>query len=172
MSSPIPLTPTSWIVLGLVERAGDAVTPYDLKQGVAATVGNFWSVPHSQLYRECDRLADAGLLDAEQEPDGRRRKRFRLTDAGAQALDGWRASPPTGELPELRNLALLQLFFGADPAALAREQLEAHRRKLAHYEALQAIDTGTDPRGPWLALEAGIAHERLWVAFWERLAAV
>lgn len=169
MSTEPQLTPTSWIVLGLVERAGTA-TPYDLKQGVAATVGNFWSVPHSQLYRECDRLAAAGLLETEQEAGGRRRKQLRLTAAGTDALAAWRAGPPAAELPELRNLALLRLFFGADPVALAREQVVAHRQKLADYEALRALDPGEGPRGSWLALDAGIAHERVWVAYWEALA--
>jgi PadR family transcriptional regulator, regulatory protein AphA len=44
----IQLTQTSYVVLGLVEQAGEA-TPYDLKQIVAATVGGFFSIPHSQL---------------------------------------------------------------------------------------------------------------------------
>ena len=48
---------------GLVGQAGEA-TPYDLKQIVAATIGNFFSIPHSQLYAEPERLAKAGLPDA------------------------------------------------------------------------------------------------------------
>ncbi|CAA9496763.1 MAG: hypothetical protein AVDCRST_MAG17-1035, partial [uncultured Solirubrobacterales bacterium] len=55
------LTATSYIVLGLLERAGEA-TPYELKQAIARSVGNFWSVPHSQLYSEPERLSKAGLL--------------------------------------------------------------------------------------------------------------
>ncbi len=55
------LTPTAAIVLGLVERAG-AATPYELKQALDETVGNVWSLPHSQVYAEPERLARAGLL--------------------------------------------------------------------------------------------------------------
>ena len=55
----ITLTPTSYIVLGLVRYAGEA-TPYALKQMAAATVGNFFSIPHSQIYAEPERLAGAG----------------------------------------------------------------------------------------------------------------
>jgi hypothetical protein len=33
-----------------------------------------------------------------------------------------------------------------------------------------ATDPGTDPRGPWLALEAGIRHEREWVDYWGAIA--
>jgi hypothetical protein len=47
MSEELELTHTSHIVLGLLSMSGEA-TPYDLKQMVSATVGHFWSLPHSQ----------------------------------------------------------------------------------------------------------------------------
>ena len=111
------LTPTAVIVLGLLER-GDA-TPYDLKVRVAGSVGNFWSVPHSALYAEPERLAKQGLVEERRETGGRRRRTFSITDAGRQALAEWRAEP-TGEPAELRDPALLKLFFGADPAGDGR----------------------------------------------------
>ena len=165
---PLTLTPTSFIVLGLLERGGEG-TPYDLKAMVAASVGNFWSVPHSALYAEPERLAGAGYLDERRERGGRRRRLYSLTDRGRRALEEWRERS-TADLPELRALALLKVFFGADPSAVAAAQRDAHRAKLAHYEALAAGDDGSGPRGPWLTLEAGIGHEREWVEYWERLA--
>lgn len=163
------LTSTALIVLGLVEAAGEA-TPYDLKQMVGASVGNFWSVPHSQLYAEPERLAQAGLLSERREEGGRRRRLFALTDAGRAALEAWRAEPPDDPLPELRDPGLLRLFFGADPATLAAARVAAHRAKLAEYQERLAHDPGDGARGPWLALEAGVRHEREWVRFWEELA--
>ena len=59
---------------------------------------------------------------------------------------------------ELRDLGLLKVFFGADPAQVAEAQLEMYRRKLAEYEGLKRIDVGEEPRGPWLTLDAGIRH--------------
>ncbi len=70
----------------------------------------------------------------------------------------------------MRDPSLLKLFFGADPQDLAQSQLDAHRRKLEEYEELQKLDPGSEPRGPWLALEAGIGHERQSIRFWEGLA--
>ena len=163
------LTATSYIVLGLVRYAGSA-TPYDLKQAVPMTVGNFWTVPHSQLYAEPDRLADAGLLDREQERGGRRRKSYRVTAAGERALEEWLGDPRGAGTFELRDPALLKLFFGADPIKLAHEQLAIHESTLAAYEALRAADDGTGPRGPWLALDSGIGHGREWVRFWRAVA--
>jgi DNA-binding PadR family transcriptional regulator len=161
------LTPTSYIVLGLLELSGEA-TPYELKQAVGLTLGNFWSVHHAQLYSEPERLAKAGYLRERREEGGRRRRRYSLTASGRRALQDWREQP-TEQLSELRDLALLKLFFGADPAALAEVQLEAHRRKLAEYEAMRRMDPGDEHRGPWLTLDSGIGHEREWVGFWEDL---
>jgi PadR family transcriptional regulator AphA len=162
------LTPTAVIVLGLLEF-GEA-TPYDLKVRVAGSVGNFWSVPHSALYAEPERLAGAGLVTERREAGGRRRRVFSITEAGRRALDAWRAEPPAGAL-ELRDPALLKVFFGADPVAIAEVELARHREKLAGYEATRTLDDGTGPRGPFLALEAGIRHEREWIAYWEGLRA-
>ena len=161
------LSPTAIIVLGLLELAEG--TPYDLKTRVANSVGNFWSVPHSALYAEPERLAKQGLVEERREEGGRRRRVFSLTDAGRRALDEWRAEP-TSEPAELRDPALLKLFFGANPERMAAAQLPAHRARLARYEQISELDDGSGPRGPFLALEAGIRHEHEWIAFWEELA--
>jgi PadR family transcriptional regulator, regulatory protein AphA len=162
------LTPTSFIVLGLIELSGEA-TPYALKQAVRETVGNFWTLQHAQLYSEPTRLAEAGYLNERQEERGRRRKRYSLTAKGRRALEEWRRTPPE-QLYDFRDPGLLKLFFGADPAELAESQLELHRRRLAAYEGMKSLDIGEEPRGPWLALESGIGHQREYVRFWERLA--
>ncbi len=161
------LTAVSYMVLGLVERAGRA-TPYQLKQVAAQSVGNFWTIQHAQLYTECERLAKAGLLSEEREETGRRRRIYRLTDAGRAALDAWRAAPAS-ELGELRSPGLLQLFFGAEKEPLARAQVEIHESKLAEYEQLHSEAAEWLPEGQRLALEAGIAHEREWLRFWREV---
>jgi PadR family transcriptional regulator, regulatory protein AphA len=167
LQEPIRLTPASYIVLGLLNAAGEG-TPYDLKRMVAASIGNFWSLQHAQLYTEPERLAAAGLLTEKREEGGRRRKRYALTKAGRAALKAWLAAP-TAEMTELRDPGLLQLFFGADPARLAAAQLETHRAQLEQYEEIHA-HLAEEPAGVRLALEAGIAHEREWLRFWKRLA--
>jgi len=164
----IRLTPTSFVVLGLLEAAGEA-TPYDLKQTVAASIGNFWPIQHSQLYSEPARLARGGFADVEREETGRRRRTYRITDRGREALAAWRADVHP-EPTELRDLGLLKLFLGADPAPLAAGQVKTHRAKLEEYEAMRAGVPEGVPPGMVIALEAGIAHEREWVRFWEELA--
>jgi PadR family transcriptional regulator AphA len=164
----IRLTPTSYIVLGLLELAGES-TPYALKQLVARSVGYFWTLQHAQLYTEPERLAGAGYVSEKREETGRRRKLYSLTDKGRRALDDWRTEP-TSELAELREPALLKLFFGADPKRLAAVQIPANRALLAEYEAIRDSMPEDVPPGPCQALEMGIRFERAALAFWEELA--
>lgn len=167
MSNEPRLTPTSYIVLGLIEAAGEA-TPYDLKQVVAHSLGDFWSLPHAQLYAEPERLTAGGYLVERREEGGRRRRYYSVTDAGRQALGEWLAEP-TAEMTELRDLATLKVFFGADPRQMAATQLPARRAKAEEYEEIERKLDGKAPEGALLALRAGIAHEREWVRFWSEL---
>ena len=160
-------TPTSYVVLGLVSHLGEA-TSYDLKRAAALGVANFWSLPHTQLYSEPSRLAEAGLLDERREPGGRRRRIYTLTDAGREALDRWR-SEPTADTYEIRDAGLLRLAFGADPKRLAEAQLGAHKENLRRFEEMRAAAAADAPEGARLALEAGIGHEKEYIRFWSAL---
>jgi DNA-binding PadR family transcriptional regulator len=164
------LTPTSYVVLGVIEQIQPA-TPYDLKQATAGSVSEFWSLPHTQLYSESKRLAEAGYLSEQRERSGRRRRLYRLTRQGGDALKRWRAQP-TADLYELRDAGLLRLYFGADPAELAAAQVEAHTAKLHQFEEQRReCERMKAPDGVRLAIEAGIGHEREYVRFWSKLLA-
>jgi DNA-binding PadR family transcriptional regulator len=164
----VRLTPTSYIVLGLLQFAGES-TPYRLKQLAAGSVGYFWTLQHAQLYTEPERLAKGGYVTETREETGRRRKLYAITPKGARALDEWRTET-TSALAELREPALLKLFFGADPARLAAAQLPANRARLAEYERIRDEMAAEVPPGPRQALELGIRVERETIAFWEELA--
>jgi DNA-binding PadR family transcriptional regulator len=103
------------------------------------------------------------------EETGRRRKLYAITAKGTRALDEWRTET-TSALAELREPALLKLFFGADPAGLAAAQLPANRARLAEYERIRDSMSEDIPPGPRQALELGIRVERETIAFWEELA--
>ena len=161
------LSPVSYLVLGLIDRAGGA-TPYELKQ-MAASISGLWDLRRDQVYREPERLAELGLLRENREEGGRRRRRFRLTEQGRSALERWLRTP-TEEFTELRDPGLLQLFLGAQPAPLGQRQLEIHEERLREYKTLAASLPPETPEGVRLALEAGLGHEREWVRFWRRVA--
>ncbi len=172
------LTPTSYLVLGLLAREGPS-TPYDLEQHVRATLGNFWSFPHTLLYSEPPRLAALGLATEMREHDGRRRRIFEITPAGRFALEAWLGRPSDAPA-ELRDPGLLQLFF-ADLAStearlrLAEHQLAGHRAKLAAYREDEHMERRADPprrghrtvehwRGETLPM--GLRYESAAVDFW------
>jgi DNA-binding PadR family transcriptional regulator len=177
------LTPTSYLVLGLLAREGPS-TPYDLERHVRATLGNFWSFPHTLLYTEPPRLAAQGLVTEARETHGRRRRPFSITPAGVSALNAW-LDRPSNAPTELRDLGLLQLFFSdlAPDAArlrLAEQQLAIHRARLAAYqedERLERRPAGSGPgqrtvehwRGETLGM--GLLYEGAAVEFWTRVLA-
>jgi PadR family transcriptional regulator, regulatory protein AphA len=177
------LTATSYLVLGLLAREGPS-TPYDLERHVRATLGNFWSFPHTLLYSEPPRLAGHGLVTETRETEGRRRRVFTITRAGASALSAW-LDRPSGAPTELRDLGLLQLFF-ADLASaearlrLAEQQLEIHRAKLFAYQDDARLERrpGVPRRGQrtvehWRGdtLRMGLLYEGVAVDFWTAVAA-
>lgn len=164
--SALRLTTASYLVLGLVEFA-EPVTPYELKQLAADSVLNFWSLPHTQIYTQCDRLTAAGLLSEQREQTGRRRRSFSITKKGRKAMNDWRADVGESHM-ELRDLGLLKLFFGADPKALAESQLEAHNERLEKYERIERERPQLQP-GQRMTLEAGLEFERDLTRMWKRL---
>lgn len=165
----VRLTPTSYVVLGLLSQVEEA-TPYQLKRMVAEGVRHVWSLQHAQLYTEPERLVAGGYLTTRRERGGRRRKRYALTDSGRQALAAWLGEPSRG-LIEIRDPAFLQLYFGADPRSLANAQAELHRHRLAEFEEEHRRHRDTLPAGVLLTIEAGIGHEREFVRYWSALAA-
>jgi DNA-binding PadR family transcriptional regulator len=172
------LTPTSYLVLGLLAREGPS-TPYALERHVGATLGNFWSFPHTLLYSEPPRLAALGLVTETRESEGRRRRMFAITSAGLEALEAWLKRPDSVPT-ELRDRGLLQLFFmdlASDDARLrlARAQLAIHQAKLAAYEGDARFERRMGPVAAGLrtvehwrgaTLPMGLLYERAAVAFW------
>jgi PadR family transcriptional regulator, regulatory protein AphA len=166
----IRLTTTSYIVLGMLLEEGEA-TPYDLKAKCTEGIGNLWSLQHTQLYAEPERLAGAGYLTETQEEGGRRRKLYRITDAGRTAFAQWLADGPTDDLPEIRDINLLKVYFGADPVPFAKRQAEAHRAKLHEYQELARTHDLSGMPGKAVALRGGMRYEQQFITFWESLAA-
>ena len=160
------LTPISYIVLGFVNWSGET-TPYGLKQLVAASVGNFWTLQHAQLYSEPERLAEAGYLTEERERGGRRRKRYSITDKGRQALAAVALRADRRDPRAARA--------GAAQALLRRRPGRAGPRSRSRPTGASSPSTSrsatrcptTFRRARALALDAGIASERHQIEWWE-----
>jgi DNA-binding PadR family transcriptional regulator len=108
MSSPIKLTPFSYVILGLVGRGG--ASAHDIVQMMREGV-LFWTTSESHFYAEPKRLAKGGYLAARREP-GRTRERtyYTLTAQGRDALVAWLAQPAAA--PRVQHEALAKLLAG------------------------------------------------------------
>ncbi|MFF7795502.1 helix-turn-helix transcriptional regulator [Streptomyces sp. NPDC007991] len=148
---------------------------YELSKVFDVSLANFWAATPQQLYRELERLAQDGLIEArvvrqERRPD---KRMFTLTEAGRQDLRAFAVTPPrrpTAIRDEL--LIKIQAMDGADPEAtraLVEEREAWSRGKLARYERVrERLLAGrgeeeylrdADRIGPYLTLMGGIAYE-------------
>jgi len=173
-ADPLRLSPVSYLVLGLIGLRG-ASTPYQLKRAASRTINYFWPFPHSQLYGEPGRLAAAGLLSEEREEAGRRRKLYSLTPLGKQALEDWLATPP-GAIFEMRDMAVLQLFFGEFTSRetivrLAEDQVRLYRERLAVYQTIaDQYHAAPMSQRRMAPLDLGIRMAQACIGFWSDIA--
>ncbi len=164
---PTAITP---VILGLL--ASRPRSGYDIKAVVDRSTRFFWAASYGQIYPELRRLEAEGLIEGEDSPTGGRRRRvYRLTGIGRQALVEWLLGPAV--TVELRDESLLRLFFAdALPREHALMLLEGRQRGHEQYlETLRAIDArpGPAPDPPFvdLVLRWGIAFNE-WGAEWCR----
>ncbi|MET9718172.1 PadR family transcriptional regulator [Streptomyces rochei] len=149
---------------------------YELSKVFDVSLANFWPATPQQLYRELERLADEGLIEARTVPQERRptKRLFSLTEAGRDRLSAFAAEPtrrPTAVRDEF--LIKMQAMDGIDPErvrALVEERRTWALGKLARYERVRErlLDGRTEEEhlreagrvGPYLTLLAGISFER------------
>jgi PadR family transcriptional regulator AphA len=161
-------------VLVLIALRGPS-TAYDVKRALARLAGEYWSVPHTQVYRECARLAAAGLLREQVEPSGRRRRVYELTEAGRDAVTAW-VREPTDATMEIRDVASLKLLAAelSTPdhvRELAERQVADYRRRLAILDDLERRFADRPELAPRLrSVAMGRAVYRAALAFWEGVA--
>ena len=127
------LNATAASLLGFLHEAPRS--GYDLEVVIDGSIGRFWNVTRSQIYRELRALEDAGLASSA-EPGARARRVYALTPRGRKAFVEWLAREPGRDL--IRIPFLLQLFFAeALPpdmlAARVRERRAFHEAQCAEY---------------------------------------
>jgi DNA-binding PadR family transcriptional regulator len=138
-------------------------TGYDIKQKIEISTRFFWGASYGQIYPELKRLAAAGLVQAEHDPrGGLKRTAYRLTPAGERVLHEW-LTDHGHQLFEMRDEALLKIFFGD---LLTPEELLANvtarrewcERTLALFQQIDELAvTGWGPReSPTEALHYGL----------------
>ncbi len=148
---------------------------YDLAKGFDASVANFWMATPQQLYRELDRLAEDGLIQARVIHQDRRpnKRMYSLTEAGRAALRQFTATPPKPSMIRDELLVKVAAMDAGDAVAVrawVAELVQRATAKLARYERSRSVvlDGRTEeqflnevPRvGPYLTLLRGISFEQ------------
>lgn len=126
---------TKFVLLGAIDTL-KAASGYEVKQLIDLAIGNFWNESFGQIYPALKDLAGEGLIIPTDEDVGpREQRRFKITDAGREALSAWVRKPPYPDRP--RSELLLKLFFGkfASPE-WAREVLTS---AIQQYSAAQKV---------------------------------
>jgi DNA-binding PadR family transcriptional regulator len=153
------LNPTSASLLGFMQLG--PMTGWELEKAVEHSIGSFWNVTRSQIYRELRSLASAGLAVPGQ-AGPRDRQPYTITEAGREAFAEWIGRQPGPEI--IRFPLLLTVFFGdhLNPSRLRRHLREhelEHLRRLEGYEQ-RAQGQEDAQSGPALVLRFGIEYER------------
>ena len=138
-------------------------TGYEIKQKIEISTRFFWGASYGQIYPELKRLTKAGLVAAEADPRGGvKRTAYRLTPAGEETLHAW-LTDEGHQLFEMRDEALLKIFFGDlltvdELLANVRARREWCERTLELFRGIDDMTvTGWGPReSPTEALHYGL----------------
>jgi DNA-binding PadR family transcriptional regulator len=163
------LNSTAASLLGFLESYGP-MSGYDIVGMVEGSIGYFWNVTRSQVYRELNRLAEAELVEMG-ESGARARRPYTITGAGRRAFLNWLALPPGPDI--IRLPFLLRYFFGQhlDPQTL-RAFVTLHRpqheQRLHYFQSL--IPKLLDEQ-PFMAhvAELGVAYEETMLAWFDTI---
>jgi len=158
-SAPLPLNSTAASLLGFL--LDGPKTGWDLVRAIEGSVGYFWNVTRSQVYRELKTLAAEGYV-AEKHAGTRDKVPYAITAAGKTAFGAWIAREPGADT--VRSPLVLTVFFGRRlPPELLRRYLEKarleHSARLDEYRKLQESGEGDDEY-QLATLRLGIAYER------------
>jgi len=155
------LNATAASLLGFLHSG--KMTGWDLARSVEQSIGDFWNVTRSQIYRELRVLEQAGLVESG-EVGARERRPYRITLAGRASFSTWITRSPGDDI--VRSPLLLSVYFGGhlEDATLMRFLVmhrARHEQRLADYRALhEGFEGQPDLRWIRYALEYGIEHEQ------------
>lgn len=168
------------VLTALLERE---YSGYDLAKEFDASVANFWMATPQQLYRELDRLAEQGLIQARVVHQERRpnKRMFSLTDIGREAITQLTAKAPKPSMMRDDLMIKVAAADAGDTRAVRdsiAERLQWAQAKLERYERLRTrllagrseeeFVTDAERVGPYLTLLRGISFEQENIRWAER----
>jgi PadR family transcriptional regulator, regulatory protein AphA len=167
MSTPSPLTTTSYAILGLL--GVKPFTTYELARQMNRALGSFWPRARSKIYEEPKKLVAHGLARPSTDTVGRRpRTTYTITPKGRRALAAWMSGSGAGPVVEFEDL--IRVFFAENGS---KAQLLETLERVRSWSVEQTLATGhiageyLDGRGPfperlpWITLVGDFLDEFL-----------
>jgi DNA-binding PadR family transcriptional regulator len=166
------LTTLDALLLFLVSH--ESQSGYDIRRLMQETPLGMFSDSPGAIYPALARLELRGLLASAAETDGRRRRAYQRTEAGAAALEAWLGRAPSqdalirrpGDL-DLQYVMLALVRGQAAATAFARRLAEVERARLAAVAAYLEGPGQALPRASRDTVELGLRMLRARVA-WRR----
>lgn len=155
-----PINATVGSLLGFLHDGPQS--GWDLVITAQQTIGEFWSLTRSQVYRELATMARDGLIEAD-EVGSRDRRPYRLTECGRHAFQTWLEQEPAAEqirYPLLLTLAFARHLSSDQIAKFITEHRALHAARLSAYQdtRIAAESVGATPRD-LVTLDFGLRYE-------------
>jgi DNA-binding PadR family transcriptional regulator len=165
MTSPL-INETAASMLGFLTLG--PMTGWDLNELARMSVGNFWNVTRSQVYRELKALEEADLVRGEDVGE-RSKRRYEITATGRRAFADWLRTPAGPAVT--RDPFLVRVFFGdaLQPDEFDALVSDARQRKVALLERYRSVLADAESLSPFAAATAryGIAVEEAILAWFD-----
>lgn len=127
-----------YIVLGLLNKNG-AMSGKDIMTEFDQEISEFWTVSHSQLYPELQRLLTAGQIAVVPTPAEADSKvvTYSITEPGRLTCETWLAEPITAKNDELTAIKLYVIREASNSALhrILAQELALHQANLRHLQA-------------------------------------
>ena len=166
MSSGLNATAAS--LLGFLHHGPQS--GYELAQSIDDSIGNFWNVTRSQIYRELKTLAEADYVRVGA-TGVRERQPYTLTAKGRRAFATFMAMDPAPEIT--RFPLLLTVFFGdqlpaEEFARIIRINRARHEATLAAYRR-RLPEVERDHPYPAMTMRFGLMYEEMCLRWFDTL---
>ena len=117
---------------------------YEIKACIEQSLSNFWSESYGQLYPQLaavTKMELAEVVENEKESRGRKKKTYKITQKGRDALATWIDEEPNSRPP--RDELLMKLFFASEGnldsiIEHCIDQKYQLQKKLKKYESIKA----------------------------------
>ena len=161
---------TACTVLGFLLEG--AKSGWDLAEQIKETIGNFWNVSRSQIYRELRTLEEDGLVTGSRR-GARDRRTYKITARGRTIFSDWITKEPGREI--YRYPLLLTTWFSDH---IPEEQFEwftrlhraQHEKQLERYRSvLASMSKGEIDSGPARSLRFSILYEEALITWFDTL---